>query len=368
MKASRVAAVGLLVAAVAWIGSGYLLPHESTDSSAAISSETKADKPFRVATLETKVVPHSPKLSLSGRTMADKKVTIAARTNGVVTELRVERGDHVKKGDMIAVLSDEARDSQVLQARSKLIQKKREREAREILIEKGTLPRLNLLDLEAQEKAAEAALAAAEAELERGKVTAPWSGIVNAVPAELGQSVSAGGPAGGANEIAHMISLDPIIAVVEVSERKLSGLKVGIPAEIHLVTGETAKGRVRYISRSASATTRTYRVDIEAANPENKIPDGITVEVAVYLDPAPATEVPRSALIFSSSGDLGVRTVDGQSKVKFAKVTITEDLQQTMWVEGLEDGDRVIVQGQDFVREGQLVEAVTAADLQTARK
>jgi multidrug efflux system membrane fusion protein len=256
----------------------------------------------------------------------------------------------------------------VLQARSKLFQKKREREAREILIEKGTLPRLNLLDLEAQEKAAEAALAAAEAELERGKVTAPWSGIVNAVPAELGQSVSAGGPAGGANEIAHLISLDPIIAVVEVSERKLNGLKVGIPAEIHLVTGETANGKVRYISRSASATTRTYRVDIEAANPENKIPDGITVEVTVYLDPAPATEVPRSALIFSSSGDLGVRTVDANSKVKFAKVTITEDLQQTMWVEGLNDGDRVIVQGQDFVREGQLVEAVTGADFQTARK
>jgi multidrug efflux pump subunit AcrA (membrane-fusion protein) len=39
---------------------------------------------------------------------------------------------------------------------------------------------------------------------------------------------------------------------------------------------ETANGKVRYISRSASATTRTYRVDIEAANPENKIPDGIT--------------------------------------------------------------------------------------------
>lgn len=368
MKASRVAAVGLLVAAVAWIGSGYLLPHESADSSAAISSETAADKPFRVAVLETHVVPHSPKLILSGRTMAEKKVALAARTNGVVTELRVKRGDRVKKGDVIAVLSDEARDAQVMQARAKLFQKSREREARQTLIEKGTLPRLNLLDLEAQEKAAEAALAAAEAEQSRSQVIAPWSGIVNAVPAELGQSVSAGGPTGGANEIAQILSLDPILAVVEVSERRLHGMKVGAPAEIHLVTGEVAHGKIRYISRSASETTRTYRVDIEAANSDNSIPDGITVEVAVSIVPTPSTEVPRSALIFSSGGDLGVRTVGPDNKVAFSKVTITEDRQQTMWVHGLSDGARVIVQGQDFVREGQLVEAVSAADFKTARK
>lgn len=368
MKASRVAAVGLLVAAVAWIGSGYLLPHESADSSAAISSETAADKPFRVAVVETKVVPHSPKLVLSGRTMADKKVTISARTNGVVADLRVKRGDHVKKGEVIAVLSDEARDAQVMQARAKLFQKTREREARQTLIEKGTLPRLNVHDLEAQQKAAEAELAVAEAEQNRSQVTAPWSGIVNSVPAELGQSVSAGGPAGGANEIAQILSLDPILAVVEVSERRLQGLKVGSPAEIRLVTGEIAQGKIRYISRSASETTRTYRVDVEAANPDLKIPDGITVEVAVSLEPTPSTEVPRSALIFSASGDLGVRTVGPDSKVAFSKVTITDDMQQTMWVQGLRDGARVIIQGQDFVREGQIVEAVSAADFQTARK
>jgi membrane fusion protein, multidrug efflux system len=368
MKPGRVAAVGLLAAAVVWIGSGYLMPNESVESTAAISSETAADKPFRVATMQTRVVPHSPRLILSGRTMADKKVTLAARTNGVVSELRVQRGDRVNKGDVIAVLSDEARVAQVQQARAMLNQKKREREARQQLIEKGTLPRLNLLDLESQERAAEAALAAAEAELERGQILAPWSGIVNAVPAELGQSVSAGGPAAGANEIAQILSLDPIIAVVEVSERRLQGLRVGSPAEIRLVTGEVALGKIRYISRSASETTRTYRVDVEAANPENRIPDGITVEVAVSLEPTPSTEVPRSALIFSSSGDLGVRVVSNDNKVEFAKVSITEDKQQTMWVNGLPDGARVIVRGQDFVRDGQLVDAVAVADFQTARK
>ncbi len=367
MNASRLAAIGLVVVAIAWIGSGYLFPHESPQSSAAISSETAADKPFRVATVVTDVVPHSPRLILSGRTMADKKVTVAARTNGVISELRVQRGDRVEKGDVIAVLSDEARDARVMEARALLEQKRREREARQTLIEKGTMPKLNLLDLEAQERAAEAALAAAEAERDRGQIRAPWSGIVNSVPAELGQSMSAGGPAGSANDIAQLISLDPIIAVVEVSERRLHGLKVGAPAEIRLVTGEVALGKIRYISRSASETTRTYRVDVEAPNPDNRIPDGITVEVAVSLEPTPSAELPRSALVFSSKGELGVRTVGPDNKVGFSKVSITEDRNQTMWVSGVPDGTQVIVQGQDFVREGQLVEAVAASEVQTAR-
>ena len=368
MKARRVAAVGLLAAAVVWIGSGYFLPHESGDSTAAITSESASEKPFRVATVETSVVPHSRKLVLSGRTMADKKVSVAARTNGVITEIRVRRGDRVKQGDVIAVLSDEARDAQVLQARALLSQKRREREVKETLIQKGTLPRLNLLDLEAQEKSAEAALAGAEAERNRGQVLAPWSGLVNSVPAELGQSMTAGPGAGSSNEIAQLLALDPIIAIVEVSERKLAGIEVGTPAEIRLVTGQTATGRIRYISKSASETTRTYRVDIEADNPDNRIPDGITVEVAIALTPAPATEVPRSALIFSSAGDLGVRIVREDGQVAFVPVSIVEDRQQIMWIAGVPDRTRVIVRGQDFVREGQTVEAVPAADFQTARK
>ena len=53
---------------------------------------------------------------LSGRTEADERVTVTARTGGVLTELRVRRGTRVKKGDIIAVLSDDARKAQVAQA------------------------------------------------------------------------------------------------------------------------------------------------------------------------------------------------------------------------------------------------------------
>ena len=88
MKGSRIVAVGLVVGAIGWVASGHLVPHEIRESRAAIRTEPSEPKPFRVAVIDTSVAPHSRKLILSGRTEADKKVTITARTGGVLTEMR----------------------------------------------------------------------------------------------------------------------------------------------------------------------------------------------------------------------------------------------------------------------------------------
>lgn len=357
MKASRIAAIGLVAAATLWMGSGHLFPPEPEQSKAAIrTNDTETKKPFRVAVTAIAVVPHTRKLVLSGRTEADRKVMVAARGGGVITELKVRRGTRVKKDDVIAVLSDEAREAQVLQARALYTQRKTELDAKRKLIETGALPRLELVNLEAQFKAAEAALAAAEAERDRGVVRAPWDGLITEVPVEVGQAAfSMTG-----REIAQLITLDPMLAVVEVAERKLGGIHVGGTAEIRLVTGQTATGRIRFVASMASPQTRTYRVEVEVPNAAGTIPDGITAEVMLPMTAEPAARVPRSALTFSSAGDLGVRTVGDNGKVAFVPVGIAEDEQSHMWVSGLADGAQVITQGQDFVSEGQLVEAVSA--------
>jgi multidrug efflux system membrane fusion protein len=330
------------------------MPHESAESRAAIRADAGEPKLFRVAVTETKLLPHSRKLTLSGRTEADKKVTITARTGGILTEMRAKRGQLMKKGEIIAVLSDDAREAQVAQATALFNQRKSELEARRKLIEQGNMPRLEAMNLEAQFKASEAALAQAVAERDRGVLRAPWDGIVFDTAEVGGAALSfTGAP------VAQMVAIDPLLAVVEVSETRLAGLKVGEPAEVRLVNGQKVMGRLRYVAKTASATTRTYRVEVELPNPNNAIPDGITAEVSIPMAPVPASRVPRSALTFSSSGDLGVRVVEGD-KVGFVRVAPVEDDQNHMWVAGIPDGARVIVQGQDFVREGQNVVAVPA--------
>jgi multidrug efflux system membrane fusion protein len=364
MKAARIAAVGLVVGAAAWIASGHLFPHETAESRAAVQPAAQPQKLFRVSVVDAKVEPRTRNLVLSGRTDADKKMMVTARADGTISELRVKRGSVVKEGDVIAVLSDEARESRVLQAKAMLMQRKTELAARMKLVEQGMLPKLEAVNLETQYKAAEAGLAAAEAERERSVIRAPWAGIVNDVPVEVGQAVLSF----SGKEVAQIVSIDPILAIVEVAERKLHSLNLGDAAEVRLVTGHAARGKIRFISKTASAATRTYRVEVEIPNADGYIPDGITAEVTIPLKAVPAARVPRSALTFSSGGELGVRVVDADNKVAFMPVSVVDDQQENMWVGGVADNARIIVQGQDFVREGQVVEPVAGEAPKTAAR
>lgn len=350
MKPSRIAAAALVLAATGWIASGSLGRGQQDQAPAAKPEPA----PFRVSVIEATVEPHSRRVILLGRTEAERRATAVARATGIIRELNVRRGAAVKTGEVIAVLSDEAREAGVAQAQARLEQRKLELDARLRLIRQGNMAAINRPQLEADYKAAEAALALATAERDRGLVLAPISGVVNDVPVEIGQALQINA------SVAEVIALQPMLAVVEVSERHLAGVKPGDRAQARLVTGRTVSGEIRFVSHKASPATRTYRVEVALDNADQTIPDGVTCEVDLALSAAPATRIPRSALTFSATGELGVRTVAGDGAVRFVAVKLVEDGQQELWVSGIETGMRVIVQGQDFVKDGEHVEAVPA--------
>ena len=358
MKLSRVVAAVLILVAVIWIGSGVIGKSNPPAPQVAGQASGAAAEPrarFKVSVLETKVESHMPSVILSGRTEADKRASAIARLPGIIVDLKVRRGTVVKQGQVIAVLSDEARKAQMDQAKARLDQRQIELRARLKLIEQGVYPAINQSSLEAELRAAEAGVAQAKAENEKGTVVAPVSGVVNTVPVETGQALQLGAV------VAEIVSLDPMLTVVEATERQLGGLRVGDKAEVKLMTGTLATGIVRFISRSASAQTRTYRVDIEIPNADGLIPDGVTSSVTLHLASVDATRVPRSALTFSADGRLIVRSVGADGKVAALPVTIVEDQLEVVWLGGIANGARVIVQGQDFVKEGETVDAVPLA-------
>jgi membrane fusion protein, multidrug efflux system len=356
MSRARFMAMAILVLAALWIGSGFIGAKKSPDAKA----NRNVEKPlFRVVTSPAKVEPHARRIELTGRTQSDQRVMVSARTGGIVEKLVVRRGSAVKLGDVIAELSDDAREAQVAQGRARLAQRKAELNAREALAKKGSYPLLNLEQLRAEMRAAEAALAQAEAEQDRTTITAPVAGIVNDLPIEVGQGLAIGSP------IAEIIVPNPMLAIIEVPERRLAGLKIGDKAEIALFTGEKTSGTIRFIARKPSGTTRTYRVDVVFDNTSGAIADGIAAEVALVLAPTPSAQVPRSALVFSSDGRLGLRFVDAQSIVQFAPVSLIDDEQEMIWIAGIAPDAKIITRGQEFVREGSKVEAVPAQEKTT---
>jgi multidrug efflux system membrane fusion protein len=348
---SRLFAVLIVIAATLWIGSGVF---GRTEEPVAAATEAPVTPPFRVAVILAEVQNHARDTVLSGRTEADDRASAVTRSAGTIEELEVRRGTVVAEGDVLAVLSDEARESQVVQARALVQQRKTDLDAKMKLIKRGIIAANEKSQLEADLRAAEAALAQAEAESDRSQVRAPISGVVSDVPVTTGQAMQQGGM------VAQIVALDPMLAVVEVAERQLSGLKMGDRATVELVTGGSAEGAVRFISPTASEGTRTYRVDVEIPNEKGAIPDGVTAEVTFKLAAIPAVRVPRSALTFSAEGVLSVRTVDDAGVVNSVPVQIVQDGSDELWLAGPADGARIIVQGQDFVKEGQVVEAVPA--------
>ncbi len=189
----------------------------------------------------------------------------------------------------------------------------------------------------------------AEAEADRLTLRAPFAGVIDHVDVELGEWVQTGTP------IATLLALDPIVVRAEVSEVDVGHVKVGDKAEIRLVGGTKLEGRVRHLSRAASEGTRTYPIEIALPNPDHTIPSGMTTEVMLYTEPVRAVVVPRSVITLSAQGELGLRIVDKDNIAHFASVELIDDTPEGLVLAGVPEDARIIVAGQDLVRDGEKV-------------
>ena len=356
-KPSRIISVLILLGAAGWIASGVFSPsaHEG-EPEATPGAEAPVVPMQKVTVAATAPEEHQRHITLSCTTEADHSSIAVARANGIIIELNVERGDLVSAGQTIATISDEGRQSAVLQAQALLDQRVAEYEANKALIDKGQAPKNQLVALEAAVAAARAALAAAQAEADRSIIRAPIAGLIETVPVQIGQAIQPGA------EIATIVDPDPMLAVGAVSERERGNVRVNQTVAIRFIDGSTKTGIVSYVGVSADKATRTYPVQARMANADAAVGDGVTCEMVVKTDPIDAASVPRSALIFDDEGGLGIRIVDADSKARFVPIAIVDDALGSVWVTGIEGPVRVIVVGQDFVRDGDQVEAVLVAD------
>jgi membrane fusion protein, multidrug efflux system len=359
-KPSRLIAAALAIGAIGWFAAGYFggsaEEHAPETEVAAVETAIPLQK---VAVATATPEQHERKVVLSCVTEADRSASAVARGAGVIVDLRVSRGTAIRAGDVIAQLSDEGRSAAVGQAQALLDQRIAEHEANRQLIESGDAPRNTLAALEAAVAAARAALAAAQAEADRSVVKAPIDGAVDSVAFQVGQAVQPG------DELAVIVDPDPMLAVGQVSEARRASLKEGQAVEVRFIDGKTVPGTVEFVGLSAEQATRTYPVEVTMGNPDATIADGVTCEMSVDLEPVEAAAIPRSALIFSDDGRLGIRVADGESRAQFIPIEIVDDARDVVWVTGIDQPMRVIVVGQDFVKDGDIVEAVAAAEAES---
>lgn len=353
VRFNKLIAFAVLVGFAAWMGTGKFSSVGSAANETPGEQPPKVEEPKQVVrTVGVVLAPHiqhARAIRISGLTEAEKRATLAIRVMGVIKELPVKQGDHVNRGDLVMRLDAEDKEAAVAMAESLVAQRQAEADAAERLVKGGNAPKLQADQARAALAAAKAQLETAKAELTRNEIYAPFNGVIDRLPVERGSAIMAGG------EVATIINLDPLLAIGEVSERDLQYLKLGSEADIRLIDGKTVKGTLRYISRDASPTTRTFRLEVAIPNEDKKMPAGMTAEITLWSDPVDAVVLPRSVVTLSSTGDLGIRFVDKDNKVAFQPIDLIDDTTNGLVLGGIPADARIIVAGQELVTEGDVV-------------
>lgn len=347
---SILTAIFVFLLLIGWLMSGVVSNNTGPiEAAKPIIETTAAQNRFTVVVETLSAQAHTNNIRLQARTEADKVVTIAAETNGVVAELPVEKGAFVQKGQVVCAIDVGARKAQLDQARANRDARKIEFNAAKQLQAKGHTSKSQLAASRAAYDAAIAGVQAALVEYNRTKITAPFDGILDKQPVKVGKFLSVGQSCGT------IIDKDPLLVVAHVAENQVSNISVGSRGTANLATGERVSGMVRYIAETPNAATRTFRLELEVANKDLLLRDGISAELDLEAGDVLATRIPQSVLTLGDNGKLGVRVVDN-GKVAFRPVTVISDDREGALVTGLSASEKVIVQGGEYTRDGREVD------------
>ncbi|MDC0070587.1 efflux RND transporter periplasmic adaptor subunit [Rhodobiaceae bacterium] len=332
---------------VVWMLSGFFFsdPKNNTEISIAIDSEENI--------INVKAKQFSSELRLSsvaiqGRTEANRSVLISSETNGIVENILSDKGDQVKKGQIICKLSVDSRKAKLDEAEALMRQKELEWEASKVLVEKGYRSQTKAAGSKAAFDASKALVIQMQKELENINIRAPFNGFFNDNLSEIGDFLAIGMPCG------QIIDYNPILVTGQISEQEIKKVKTGVMAQTILSTGEKLEGLVSYISKTADKKTRTFRVEVKIENADFKIKDGITAELFLPTQKVLAHLIPPSSLTLDQDGKIGIRHIDN-NKVIFSGVEIVGDKGELVWVTGLPNKVTIITVGQEFVMENQTV-------------
>jgi RND family efflux transporter MFP subunit len=365
-------ASALVLGVVAACAAGALLL--SSQSAAADDKKAAAAKPaLTVTTVRPSPARLPIKLTANGNVTAWQEAIIGSETGGFrLNEVRVNVGDIVKKGEVLAVFSADSVNADVAQARAAL-QETRANAAEaaanaaraRTLQSSGALSAQQISQYMTAEQTANARIAAAQAtlaaqqlRLKYTQVVAPDSGVISARTATVGSVVGVG------TELFRMIRQGRLEWRAEVTASDLSRLKPGTTALVKAANGSELTGRVRMIAPTIDPQTRSalVYVDLPAAmGPNAPFKAGMFASGQFELGTSDAMTVPQQAVVVRD-GFSYVFRLNPDQRVSQLKVQAGRRLADRIEVTaGLGADALVVVSGAGFLNDGDLVRNVTAA-------
>lgn len=352
VKRSWLVAAAVTILATLWLASGQF--GAGTAQQTASSAPTAPLPAVRV--IQSAAQTHVETIRVLGHTEAGRKVDLRVEIEGRVVELPVARGEAVRAGDVLARLATEDRAARLQEAQALLRQRQVEFDAAKQLHAKGHRSDVQLAESTARLDGARAVVKRMEVEIANTVIRAPFDGVLDQRPAELGSYLKQG------DAVGTIVDLDPLRVVGYVSEREVGRVRKGAPAQAELPGGRVLEGTVTFVGATADSRTRTFRVEIEVPNAENAAAEGLTAELQLPVGETTAHRISPGLLTLADDGAVGVKTVESDGTVQFFRIEPVANLPDgSLLVRGLPDTATLIAVGQEYVTAGQRVRAVPMA-------
>ena len=305
-------------------------------------------------------------LSATGYVEAERKADLSPKITSRITELNVTEGSHVRTGEVVARLDHTDLDAQLAEKQASWVNAKAELERQRSLNAQGLSPKASLDAAVAAEATSRAAVRYVRALLDYTVIRAPFTGVITAKRAFVGEAVSpfgsspSGGGSGGA--IVTLVEFTSLYVGADVNEANLSKLGPKQPAEIALdaVPDRTYHGYLRQIVPAADRQKATVRVKVAFQDADDKILPDLSARVSFTAEPTTG-KTGRTRVMVPATA---IRTVDGkrgvfrivEGRAKFQPVRTGPETQgQVEILEGLSGGEQLVSSSPGEIRDGDRV-------------
>jgi membrane fusion protein (multidrug efflux system) len=293
-------------------------------------------------------------LDVQGRVDFDQNATVGARAAGTLTSVRVQRGDRVSKGQVLATVDASILDANIAELRTRMELAKIVYEKQAGLWKQQIGTEIQYLQAKNTYQGLQRNLATLNQQRALYNVVAPYSGVVDNVLPKLGETVAPGAP------VVQLNSGQGGKVLADVSEAYAGSIKAGDKALVSLpdLGNEEIPSTVRTVSRTISATSRTFTVELRLpGNQAGKLRPNMVATVRIQnYGKASATVLPVD-LIQHDEENAYVLVVnrDGGKAVAAKRVIKTGQTYNGKQeiTSGLKPGDEVISAGYQNLNEGQ---------------
>jgi RND family efflux transporter MFP subunit len=333
------------------------------DSKAA---EAEAAVPVLVA--PARAAPEAGDVIAYGMVRSDKEAALSFKIGGLIKTLKVDTGDRVKKGDVLAELDQREIDAQANRA-STMVEKSRRDLARiQPLLAKGFVSQQRVQDAKSALDMAIADRQSVEFNRSLATIVAPSDGVVLSRHADVNEIVAAGTPVLTVSQ-----GSSTYILKAGLSDRDVARLDVGDRAQVALdaFPDKPLDGTLRRISATSDERTGTFEIEIALGSVPPGTESGFMGEadiVSKTLD-AKTVAIPASAILEGHGSTATVYTVDpATSTAHRTRISIAGiDGDDILVASGLNVGAQVVSAGAPYLREGSKVKIVTDLTVNTGK-